>query len=224
MGESNTKTSAIHLYSLISDRVHFHTMPHIFTFGLPSYFNFTFRAGPRSPGLANETVHVDLDSKNNTDPDANYNFKAPTASPLKDTYPNVRNGVGVLVSSPFSGTTSSSCGTLGKIPLEIRIMVYKKVLCVKRDIKHAHKFLDHYPPIMANQGTHLEVIDAALLPAVPFTRRLFTLCMVRTALISTHRKTSRYPTSSFEVRGTQTRTWNLIDESDMTAINKLSVK
>ncbi len=138
-------------------------MPHIFTFGIPSYFNFAFRAGPRPPNPADETVHVDLDSEDNTDPSTSNNFKALTTSPSKDTYPKARNEVRVLVSSPFSGTTSSQCGTLSKLPLENRIMIYKRVLCFERSIKQAHKFLGCYPPIMANQSKYVEAIDAALL-------------------------------------------------------------
>ncbi len=138
-------------------------MPLIFTFDIPSYFNFTFRAGPRSPSPADETALVDLDSKDNTDPSTSNNSKALTTSPSKDTYLNASNEVRALASSPFSGTTSSPCGTLSKLPLELRIMVYKRVLRFERHIKQAHRFLERYPPIMANQGTHVEAIDPALL-------------------------------------------------------------
>ena len=138
-------------------------MPHSFTFGIPNYFSFTFRAGPRSPSLDDETVHVELDSKDKTDPSTSSNFKALTTSPSKNAYPSDSNEIKVLVSSPSSGTTSSPCGSLSKIPLEIRIMIYKRVLCSERYIKQAHIFLERYPPIMANQGTHVEAIDPALL-------------------------------------------------------------
>lgn len=134
-------------------------MPHVFTFGIPNYFNFTFRAGPQSPSL----VRVDSDSKDTTDPEASKNSKTLKTSPSEDTYPEASNEVKPPVFWPSVATASSPCGTLSKIPLEIRIMIYKSVLHFEKHIKQAHRFLERYPPIMAKDGTHIDAIDAALL-------------------------------------------------------------
>ena len=138
-------------------------MPHVFTFGIPKYFNFTFRAGPQSPSLTDETVDVDSDSKDTTDPEASKVLKTLPISSPEDTYPEARNEVKPPVLRPLFATASSPCGTLSKFPLEIRIMVYKSVLHFKNKIRQAHRFLERYPPIMAKDSTHIEAIDAVLL-------------------------------------------------------------
>lgn len=151
-------------------------MPHVFTFGVPNYFNFTFQAGPKSPslGLANETVDVESLPNDNVDLDAGNRWKAHNPSPSEDIYPEARNELKTVVFSPSCGTstgnTASSpcspcgpCGTLSRLPLEIRIMVYSRVLKFDKYIRQAHRFLDRYPPIMAEEVKHIEAIDAALL-------------------------------------------------------------
>ena len=94
------------------------SMPQMFTFGIPNYFQFTFRRGPKTP--------VSLQS--------------------------------------FGGGTSSPCGTLGKLPLELRTMVYRKVLRYEKwCIQEAQEFMDRHPPIMAGEAPYLEDNDAFLL-------------------------------------------------------------
>ena len=66
-------------------------------------------------------------------------------------------------SSLPDGTVSSPCGTLNKLPLEVRTIIYIKCLKTERNIKQAHTFLGRQPPIAAEDCTHIEAIDAALL-------------------------------------------------------------
>ena len=123
-------------------------MPGIFTFGIPNYFKFTFQAGPKSPSRANGTVNVESSHSNVTaDLEADNKTDTPVPSPL--------HGTGNSASSP--------CGTLNKLPLELRIMVYVSILKFEKHIKQAHRFLGHRPPIMAEDGIHIEAIDATLL-------------------------------------------------------------
>ena len=141
-------------------------MPQMFTFGIPNYFQFTFRHGPRTPSRADETVDVESDLKDNTGSDTSNQVKALVSSPSEGTYLPTKNVVKTLVSSPSFITrsiASSPCGTLGKLPLELRTMVYKRVLKFDKCIRHAPKFLDRHPPILAEEATHIEAIDAALL-------------------------------------------------------------
>lgn len=58
---------------------------------------------------------------------------------------------------------SLPCGTLGKLPLELRRMIYTKVLYFEKCVKHPQKFLDRHPPIMVEEALHVEAIDAVLL-------------------------------------------------------------
>ena len=58
---------------------------------------------------------------------------------------------------------TSPCGTLGKLPLELRNMVYKKVLMYDRGIRQANRFLNGHLPIMAEESRYIEAIDATLL-------------------------------------------------------------
>ena len=60
-------------------------------------------------------------------------------------------------------TDSSHYGTLNKLSAEVRVMVYMNVLKFERTIKQPHRFLGRHPPMMAEAGKHIEVIDAALL-------------------------------------------------------------
>lgn len=147
---------------------HFFIMPHTFTFGIPKLFDFTFRAGHQSSNLTENTVAVESNSKNSADPDAPNQVKAIIPSSSDNSYPGANDGLQSLVASPSSGmrySASSPCGTLSKLPLELRVMVYRSVLTLKKnsDIKNAHRLLDRHPPIMADECTFLESIDAALL-------------------------------------------------------------
>lgn len=141
-------------------------MPHIFTFGIPKLFDFTFRAGHQSSCLIEETVAIKSDANDSADPDATNQSKAIIPSLSEHTYPEANDGVKTLVPSPSFGTgysASSPCGALSKLPLELRVMVYKSVLMFKKYIRHPHRFLDRHPPIMAEECKYLEAIDAALL-------------------------------------------------------------
>lgn len=100
-------------------------MPRRFSFGIPSYFNFTFQAGPQFPSFANGTINVQSNSNVNADPESSNEIETLIPSPL--------HGTGNTVSSP--------CGTLNKLPLELRIKVYMNVLNFERAIKKAHIFL-----------------------------------------------------------------------------------
>ena len=122
-------------------------MPVIFTFGVPNLFSFTFRAGPTLPGLLNGTVHDESSPSVTNDCEASK--KVNTIAPVPS------YGRGKTVSSP--------CGTLSKLPLEIRIMIYRNVLKYKSHIDQPHMFLGLHLPILAEGGRHFEAIDSALL-------------------------------------------------------------
>ena len=122
-------------------------MPGIFTFRIPSYFNFNFRAGPNVPSLKDQTLDIE------SSPNGNADFEA-------------INEAETLVPLPSHSTKnleSSPCGTLNKFPLELRVMVYMNVLRSEKNIKQAHRFLGPHPPIMADDAIYIEAIDAALL-------------------------------------------------------------
>lgn len=71
-----------------------------------------------------------------------------------------------LPSHRKGNTDSSPCGTLSKLPLEIRIMVYSRVLLYEGPfIKQPHKFLGRHRSIMTEDSKYVEAIDAALLRA-----------------------------------------------------------
>ncbi|KAM0804048.1 hypothetical protein BDR22DRAFT_642566 [Usnea florida] len=55
------------------------------------------------------------------------------------------------------------CGTLAKLPVELRCMVYSNVLNCEMNISQANDFLGPKPPIMAEEAKHIGAIDAALL-------------------------------------------------------------
>ena len=124
-------------------------MPRKFTFGVPDYFNFTFRAAHKSSAssLPDGTVHVESGSSVNTDPEISKEARILAPPPS--------HGTGNVGSSP--------CGTLNILPLEDRTMIYINLLYYKRKIKQAHTFLGRQPPITAEDCTHIEAIDAALL-------------------------------------------------------------
>lgn len=114
-------------------------MPQWFTFVVPNYFQSTVRHRPETPSLVDEGDEtVESDAKDIMNPSASNQVKA-------------------LISA------SSSCGTLGKLPLELRTMIYTRVLGSEKYIKNPHKWLDRHPPIMAKEAEHIKVIDAALL-------------------------------------------------------------
>ena len=55
------------------------------------------------------------------------------------------------------------CGTLSKLPIEIRCIVYMNVLNYEMNISQANDFLGPKPPIMAEEAKHIGAIDCALL-------------------------------------------------------------
>ena len=123
-------------------------MPALFAFGIPNYFNFTFRAGSQSSRLAEGITHVQSNPGDMTDSEADKEIKTIAHLPS--------HGTGNIESSP--------CGTLNKLPLEVRMLIYVKVLYYnKGSIKQPHRFLGRHPPILAKDCTHVEAIDAAIL-------------------------------------------------------------
>lgn len=122
-------------------------MPRIFTFGIPNYFNFTFRPGPAAVELSDRTVAVELDPNTNAD--------AGATDEVKVISPSSRDDTGSIAVLP--------CGSLSKLPLEVRTMIYRKVLRFEKPIRHAHNFLDPHPPFMLAESSHIEEINAAIL-------------------------------------------------------------
>ena len=122
-------------------------MPRIFTFGIPNYFNFTFRAGPAAVELSDRTVAVELDPNTNADPGATNEVKVISPSSRDD-----NRSIAVL-----------PCGSLSRLPLEVRTMIYRKVLRFEKPIRHGHNFLDPHPPLMFAESSHIEEINAAIL-------------------------------------------------------------
>ena len=55
------------------------------------------------------------------------------------------------------------CGTLAKLPIELRCIIYMNVLNCEMNISQANDFLGPKPPIMAEEAKHIGVIDSALL-------------------------------------------------------------
>lgn len=55
------------------------------------------------------------------------------------------------------------CGTLAKLPIDLRLLVYENVLLYKKSISQANRFLGPKPPIMAEEARHIGAIDSALL-------------------------------------------------------------
>lgn len=122
-------------------------MPAKFVFGILNYFVFAFRAGPKSHSPAQDNSDIESNLIQNADSEASGEARILTPSP-----------------SPGTGNTDSRpCGSLNKLPLEVRMMVYTNVLCYDQSIKGAHRFLDRHPPIMVEDSAYLEAIDAALL-------------------------------------------------------------
>lgn len=124
-------------------------MPGMFTFGIPNFFDFTFRAGPQLPRLARGITNVESNSLDDTNCEAN-------TKEIK--------AIAHLPSHCTGNAVSSPCGTFNKLPLEIRIMVYVRVL-VYEDyyIRNPHKFLGQRRPILTEGSEYIEAIDAALL-------------------------------------------------------------
>ena len=120
----------------------------MFTFGIPNYFCFTFRAGPTAPRLADENVNME---------------------PISDSEArnNAKNGVHALSLAHGTGSidplVSQPCGTLDRLPPELRIIIYTNVLQFGGNLKQAHTFLGRHPPIKTEDGIHIEVIGSTLL-------------------------------------------------------------
>ena len=55
------------------------------------------------------------------------------------------------------------CGTLAKLPIELRCIVYSNVLNCEMYISQANDYLGLNPPIMAKEAKHIGAIDSALL-------------------------------------------------------------
>ena len=56
------------------------------------------------------------------------------------------------------------CGTVSKVPREVRNMIYNNVLIYHHgSILRPHRFLGRHLPIAAEESKHIEAIDAALL-------------------------------------------------------------
>ena len=122
-------------------------MPANFVSGILTYFVFAFRAGPKSHSPAQDNTNVESNLIQNADSEASREARILAPSP-----------------SPGTGNTDSSpCGSLNKLPLEVRMMVYTNVLYYDKSVKGAHRFLDGHPPIMVEDSAYLEAIDAALL-------------------------------------------------------------
>ena len=119
----------------------------MFTFGVPSIFNFTFRAGSKLPGLADGTIDGESNSSDNRESESSKEVR-------------------LIAPLPSHGTESNSpspCGSLNKVPLEVRNMIYSNVLKFDLDIVRPHRFLGRHPPILAEDSKHIRAIDAALL-------------------------------------------------------------
>lgn len=126
-------------------------MPRVFTFGVPNFFSFTFRAGAAAVGRFDGTVDLESESNENTYPGATDEVEVLVPSSQQDT-----------AKEETTSTAASSCGMLDKLPLELRTMIYRGVLKSEKSIKQAHKFLGH-PPLMVTESSHLEKINAAIL-------------------------------------------------------------
>ena len=92
----------------------------------------------------------------------NFTFRARPKPNESDS--GASNGAKALVLSPMRDTGKIGiCGTLAKLPIELRFLVYKNVLRCEYNIRHANDFLGPNPPIMAEEAKHIEAIDSALL-------------------------------------------------------------
>lgn len=122
-------------------------MPRVFTFGVPNFFSFTFRAGAAAVGRSDGTVAVELE-------------------PNEDSYPGATNEFSVLVprsQEDITSTATSICDILENLPLELRTMIYKRVLKADKPLKQTQKFLDPHPTLMVTEAPHVEEINTAIL-------------------------------------------------------------
>ena len=103
--------------------------------------------GSMLPSLVDGNVKGESSSTSNKESDANKDVRAVTSSPSDST----------------GDTDSTSCGTLEKLPGEVRNMIYSHVLRYDFHISLPHRFLGRYMPIRAEEAKHVLAIDAALL-------------------------------------------------------------
>ena len=99
------------------------------------------------PGLADGTIDGESSSTGNKDSEARKDVEAIASSPLHGT----------------GNTDSLPCGTLSKLPREVRSMIYTNVLVYEFTIVRPHRFLGRQPPILAKDSKYFPSIDAALL-------------------------------------------------------------
>ena len=113
------------------------------------------------PGLANGTINGESSSTGNKNPKARKGIKAHKGI-------KARKDIKAIASSSIHGTGNTDslpCGTLSKVPREVRNMIYTNVIVIElhENILRRHRFLGRQPCILAQDSKHLQSVDAALL-------------------------------------------------------------
>ena len=99
------------------------------------------------PGLADGTIDGESNSSDNRESESSKEVRL----------------IAPLPSHGNDNKSSSPCGSLNKLPLEVRNMIYTNVMKYKKSINRPHRFLGRQQSILAEDNEHIQVIDATLL-------------------------------------------------------------
>ena len=121
-------------------------------------------------------------------------------------------------------TDSLPCGTLKKFPVEVRFMIYRKVLEYKKHINRPHRFLGPQPPMTAGTSKYIEAIDATLLRTCKAIYREATCVLYRNNFFYFKRPSDIKAFAHFGLDTTPFGCYNNAPSGRLTLIRHLNLK